>query len=236
MRPIIGITMNEKPGFGAELRRQYYEALTAAGALPLALPPLPGDLAAQTLDLLDGLLLSGGGDIEPRHYGEEPLPELGQTEPARDLWELALTKEAWRRGLPILAICRGMQMLNVALSGTLWQDTAYIPGKTLAHSQTEPPEQVTQNIRVTHPWLSALLGWQNVMVNSHHHQMLRDIAPALTLAALAEDNVVEAVLPAGPYPGFCLGAQWHPERLDDEESRRIFAAFVAAAQEYGETK
>lgn len=232
MQPLIGITMNEQAGYGANLRRQYYAALSAAGALPVALPPLPADLAAPMLDKLSGLLLAGGGDIEPRHFGEAPLPELGEAEPLRDVWELALAREALKRGLPILAICRGMQVLNVALGGTLWQDTRYLVGHTLPHNQQEPAEVATQTVCVIAPALAELLGAARIEVNSHHHQMLRRVAPQLQIAALALDGVIEAVLPAPPYTGFCLGLQWHPERLDNEESRRIFARFVAAAREY----
>lgn len=234
MRPLIGITMNEVSDYGANLRWQYYHALSLAGALPVALPPLDPALCKPMLMRLDGLLLAGGADIAPCHYGEGPLPGLGEAEPLRDAWELALTREAWKRQLPLLAICRGMQVLNVALGGSLWQDSSYRPGTTTTHQQQEPSEQVTQKVRLIPP-LTKLLRVEALTVNSHHHQMLRRLSPCLQEVALAEDGVVEAVLPAPPYAGFCLGVQWHPERLDNEESRRIFATFVAAAQEYATT-
>jgi putative glutamine amidotransferase len=232
MFPLIGITTNESADYGASLRRQYYQALTRAGALPVALPPLAPDAAGPLLRRLDGLLLAGGADIAPQHYGEAPLPEAGPAEAGRDLWELALARKAWQMRMPVLAICRGLQLLNVALGGTLWQDTRYPPGLSLPHQQQEPPEQATQAVRLTAPALTELAGAAGITVNSLHHQALRRLSHSLHAAAFAADGLIEAVLPAPPYAGFCLGVQWHPERLDDKESRRIFAAFVAAAQDY----
>lgn len=228
MRPVIGITMNETLAYGGSLRRQYYRALEEAGALPVALPILAPVMVNEMLPHLDGLLLAGGADIGPQHYGEEPLPELGKAEPGRDAWELALARGAWQQQLPMLAICRGLQLLNVALGGSLWQDMRYRPGFTLPHPQQEPAEQVTHTVEIVSPTLRELLGTANLMVNSLHHQILRCLSPRLQAAAFAPDGVIEAVEPAQTYAGFCLGVQWHPERLDDEASRRIFAAFVTA--------
>ncbi|MCL1906267.1 MAG: gamma-glutamyl-gamma-aminobutyrate hydrolase family protein, partial [Clostridiales bacterium] len=183
MRPVIGITMNETADYGGSLRRQYYRALEQSGALPLALPVLDPALAPEMLAPLDGLLLAGGADIEPRHYGETPLPGLGEAEAGRDVWELALAREAWQHRLPLLAVCRGLQLLNVALYGSLWQDLRYRPASTLPHRQREPAEQATHAVQIVSPVLGELLGAESLMVNSLHHQTLRRLSPCLLPAA-----------------------------------------------------
>lgn len=231
MPPKIGITMSQEPGYGARIRQAYYEKISRGGGLPLALPPLAGELVEPLLDGLDGLLLSGGGDLQPAYFGQPALPPGGELEPQRDVFELALIRAAWCRKLPILAICRGVQVLNVALGGTLWQDARYLPGPLLQHQQDEPPSQTSHSLRIVLPALTRLLGTAQLSVNSHHHQMLRQVAPPLVAAAYAPDDVIEAVGPREE-DRYCWGLQWHPERLEDCYSARIFSSFVMAAQEF----
>ena len=233
MLPKIGITMTEDTALDTKLRRGYYKVIAASGALPLGLPPLESHLVKPLLKELDGLLLAGGDDLHPSYYQDSALPETKATEPNRDPFEMALAVEAWQMGIPILAICRGMQLLNVALGGTLWQDAAYLTGSILEHQQTEPPEIAPQQLRICDPDLSKLLGAAVLSVNSHHHQMVRQIAPPLQAAAYSEDGVIEALSPCvGAYQGYCWAVQWHPERLTDAASKRLFSSFIAAAQEF----
>ena len=237
MYPKIGITMTQDITFGAKLRQGYYEAISEAGGLALGLPPLADCFVRPLLDELDGLLLAGGMDIHSSYYGEKPLPELAADEPERDTFEIALIREAWQMQIPILAICRGMQVLNVALGGTLWQDVSYMSGDKLLHQQAELPEVATQQISVCAPTLSELLGGSVLYVNSHHHQMVREVALPLQVAAYAEDGVIEAICPrVGERSSYCWAVQWHPERLNDAASKRLFCSFVSAAQEFARKK
>ena len=237
MFPQIGITMTQDLNFGAKLREGYYKAIAEAGGLALGLPPPESCFVKPLLEGLDGLILAGGQDIYPAYYGEKLLPETEANEPQRDAFEIALVCEAWQKQIPILAICRGMQVLNVALGGTLWQDAIYLPGAKLLHRQTEPPEITTQQIIICEPTLVELLGAATVAVNSHHHQFVREVALPLQVAAYTEDGVIEALCPrAGERSGYCWAVQWHPERLADVASKRLFSSFVSAAQEFARKK
>ena len=183
-------------------------------------------LAAVLAWRLDGLLLSGGGDFRPQLWGEYPhlSPALASAELAREDWELALLQAFLAARRPVLGVCRGMQLLNVALGGSLWQDLAERPD-TLPHQQALPPEQCSHSVccrgRLAE-WLAA----EQLAVNSVHHQGVRLLGRGLQAAALAPDGLIEAVCLPGP--GFALGVQWHPERLQDEASKRLWRRFAAA--------
>lgn len=233
-RPFIGVTAGTLQGDGPPafgMSAAYVAALEAAGAVTVLLPPQEPGLAPQTLARLDGLLLAGGGDLDPSLYGEEPLPGLGRLDPPRDAWEMALCRGALAYGLPLLAICRGIQVLNVAAGGSLYQDIpSQLPG-SWKHSQDAPRWHPTHEVQVTPgSRLAALVGEGPCRVNTFHHQAVKAVAPGFRPVAVARDGVVEAL--EGPGDGFCLGVQWHPEGMAarDERTRRLFAGFVAAAR------
>lgn len=232
MLPVIGITASvsdDKLSF--QQKRMYCEAVSACGALPLILPPQE-DAAhvSQVLSLLDGLLLAGGDDIDPSYYREETLPECGLITPIRDTWELPLCRAALAQDMPLLGICRGLQVLNVAMGGTLYQDLpSQQPASCIVHQQTQPPEKTTHAVSVSAgSQLYNIIGVTEIATNSHHHQAVKQIANGLLATAWSADRVIEAA--ERPTSHFCVAVQWHPERLwnqpHGEAHRALFAAFV----------
>lgn len=208
----------------------YVARVAAAGGLPLILSPVVGpERAPDALEGCDGLLLSGGADISPVRYGAEPSPALGRVEPARDAFELALLEAARARRLPVLAICRGLQLVNVAAGGTLWQDLPTERPGPVRHEQAAARSERTHSVRVAPGTRTAtLLGTEALRVNSMHHQAARDLGRGLTATAWAEDGLVEAL--EGNGDGWLVAVQWHPEDLpaggpDDG----LFRGFLAEA-------
>ena len=230
MKPPIGITTDDTPArWGAWdmpvslLPRAYVDAVAAAGGLPVLLPPLdPGD-AAGALDGMRGLLVSGGADVDPARYGARPHPATGPAAGRRDTWELALVGAAAAARLPVLAVCRGMQVLNVARGGTLCQ---HLPDR-VGHEGHRPAPghfglrevQILPGSR-----LHGILG-AAAHVRCHHHQAIDRAGEGLAQAAFDGDGTIEAVEVRGDGP-LVLGVQWHPEQDDD---LRLFRAVVAAA-------
>jgi len=210
----------EPPHPEMALGMTYMRTLDAAGAIPVVLPPI-GDTEAY-LDRLDGIVLSGGPDLDPAAYGAvERHAELGPTEPSLDAFELALLEGALERGMPILAICRGLQALNVACGGTLYQ---HVPG----HRQTETATELTQEIEIVpRSRLARIFGSRTVGANSFHHQAIDRVGRGLRVVARAADGTVEGV----EGPGFVIGVQWHAETLP--QHLRLFEALVAAASNGG---
>ncbi|HEX8101246.1 MAG TPA: gamma-glutamyl-gamma-aminobutyrate hydrolase family protein [Solirubrobacteraceae bacterium] len=237
MKPLIGVTTSEmRRGDLATLRRHgeppqpemalgltYMRAVERAGGLPVVLPPLTSGDVAALLDRLDGICLSGGPDLDPAAYGaRERHPALGETEPPLDAFELALVREADRRGMPVLGVCRGVQTLNVARGGTLHQD---VPG----HRQTEVATQPTHEVAIAlHSRTARTLGVTRLAVNSFHHQAVDALGAGLCVTARAADGTVEA-LECRERP-FFLGVQWHAETLVDHPAQlALFRALVRAA-------
>jgi putative glutamine amidotransferase len=228
MRPLIGITTyREQARWGfwdvpaVLLPAAYADAVSAAGADPVLLPT--ASVTADVVPRLDGLVLAGGADIDPARYGSEPGPHTVNTRPDRDASEVALLQAALDRDLPVLAICRGMQLLNVLLGGTLLQHLTDVPGAKphqLGLGLYAEREVRTAPGSVVH----AILGPETT-VDCHHHQALDVMAAGVTPSAWADDGLVEAV----ELPGrrFCLGVQWHPEAGTDG---RLFDALVAATR------
>lgn len=228
-RPLIGITVPAYPEYaGRRLRDDYWQRIVEAGGLPLLLPPLPPAYAMQTAGLLDGLLLAGGGDFHPACFGQETRYPPRGAEAARDAFELALIRACWQRGLPLLGICRGMQAMNIALGGSIYQHLTPGENAGIEHDQSAPRQETSHQLRITDQRLAALLG-KTAMANSHHHQAVADIAPGFTAGAYAPDNVVEALTAADP-ARFALGVQWHPECLPQHAP--LFAALLSAAADY----
>lgn len=232
-QPVVLVTVQDDAAYdGFRLRKDYCRALQAAGALPLLLPHLPGLHPAPLLQQVDGLLLSGGGDPDPGHFGEAALDPPRALSPARDLAELALIRTAKAMGLPIFGICRGLQMLNIALGGTLYQD---LPRQQRAgqvlHDQAECRYRATHLVQINGMQLQALLG-PSCYVNSHHHQGIASLAGQLEVAARSEDGLIEAAWARDG--STCFGVQWHPECLPAMQP--LFAHFVAAAARYAADK
>jgi putative glutamine amidotransferase len=238
-RPTIGIPCGAYPDSWYTPTNgnaiSYLRAIEAAGGIP-ALIHLTRD--AEVLDAhyqrCDALLLAGGEDIHPACYGAAPHPRLGNPNPFQDEVEIALTRRAAAAGLPILGVCRGVQLLNVALGGTLYQDISSEVEGALNHEQSAAQRNMSY---LAHPivlepdsWLAGRLDAGELVVNTLHHQALRDVAPGLRVVAHAPDGVVEAA--EGTGPGFVVGVQCHPEELWEQADRRwarVFAGFVAAA-------
>ena len=243
-RPIVGIptqTLHSIEGIPDGLpeswvmNQRYARAVAAAGGLPLMVPLLEDDDVLRALyDRLDGVLLPGGVDLDPTTYGEAPLPACGRLDPARDRVELALSRWAIEEGKPLFGLCRGLQIVNVALGGTLYQDIAAQRGTTIKHDYFPAagysrdylahPVTVTSGSR-----LDALVGTAPLRVNSMHHQAVKELAPGLVCTAVAPDGLIEALeFPESP---FLLGVQWHPESLTERDPRmhRLVAGFVEAA-------
>ena len=197
----------------------------------------PSSSVEAALTGVDGLLLTGGGDVEPSRYGESPHPSVTDVEPARDEFEIALVAAARRRDLPLFAICRGAQVLNIATGGTLVQDIpSQIPG-ALNHSLVVPLHQsydLAHEVWVEKDSLLAklmgdrLVGSDTCEVNSRHHQAVKAVAPGFRVSATAPDGVIEAI--EDPVARFCLGVEWHPENFwRTGEFRPLFEGFVEAA-------
>lgn len=235
-RKLIGIPANELTQqvehFGSPeisyIPKTFAEALQKEGALPILLPI---DHTRRTLELLkqlDGLLFIGGQDVTPAYYEEEPLPLLQQTNPDRDAFEISLFQAAWKQNLPILAVCRGMQLANVALGGSLYQDLSYYKNWNVKHVQIPTGSNYsTHSVNIDkHSRLFSITG-EHLMVNSYHHQAIKRLSPELKIVAESTDKIVEAVEPIRPEQRF-LGVQWHPELnfTLDPIQRDLFHFFV----------
>jgi putative glutamine amidotransferase len=246
--PVIGVTATLKQDVDAVAQRplgrfvradlDYVEGVVGAGGVPVVFPPVGGAREAEALlDGIDGLLLSGGSDLHPSYYGEEPVPELGPTLPERDAFEMSLVEQALRRGLPILGICRGMQVLNVALGGTLFQD---LPSQMdhlvlLGHRQETPKWEPTHEVVVDGgSQVAGIMQTGELKVNSYHHQAVKDLASGLVAVAHASDGVVEAVEWGDLSQRWLVGVQWHAEAMRDAgpEHRNLFEAHVRAAERH----
>lgn len=211
----------------------YLDAARAAGLRPYILPVLAPDDAAAMLDGMAGLLLTGGEDVDPAHFGAEPHAALGEVHAARDAFELALVRAARDLRLPTLAICRGVQVANVALGGTLVQDIASEHAGALAHESGLARNARAHEMHVApRSRLAAALGATRLLVNSMHHQSVADVASSLAAVARAPDGIIEGV----EWPGddwWMVGVQWHPEELTgtpDPWDRALFAAFARAVR------
>jgi putative glutamine amidotransferase len=245
-KPVIGIPVNvlvEKHGPFAGMERasvnqDYLDALKAAGAVPVALPMVEDaeDIAAQ-LGLVDGLLFSGGADMSPFTYDQQPEPGLDEVYPDMDRHQLALARSGRAAGLPMLGICRGMQVLNVAWGGTLHQDLGSLNQPLLQHWHKGQRRGVSHTVDlVDGTRLRRIFGCPSLGTNSFHHQAVKVLAPGLTVSARARDGVIEGL--EAP-EGFLLGVQWHPEGMvaTCPDMLRVFQALVlACAQEEEELR
>jgi len=211
----------------------YEEAVRRAGGTPWVLD-IGADTAADVLAKADGLLLTGGGDVEPSLYGEEPHPTYSAAEPGRDRYELDLLKRALAADMPVFAICRGIQVLNVARGGTLVQDIPAQLETTIDHAVRIPPVAIAHDVWMTQDSLLERLmrdldHGEDCPVNSRHHQAIKDLGEGLVVSGTAPDGIIEAV--EDPSRKFCLGVQWHPENFyRTGEFRPLFEGFIAACR------
>jgi putative glutamine amidotransferase len=235
-QPIIGLTLDSEPPGGYSkthawyaLRENYCTAVARAGGLPILLPHEP-EQASAYLALIHGLVVTGGAfDVDPGLFGADTKHPTVTTKDRRTAFELAITKGAAAADKPVLGICGGQQLLNVALGGTLIQ---HIPDEVegaLAHEQPNPRTEAGHTVRIAPgSLLHRVTGAEELAVNSAHHQAVKDLAPDLVVDAVAPDGVIEGI--EAPGRRFVIGVQWHPEYAISEGDTRLFAAFVAAAR------
>ncbi|MFQ5775340.1 MAG: gamma-glutamyl-gamma-aminobutyrate hydrolase family protein [Kiloniellaceae bacterium] len=233
-RPVIGLTLDsEAPGGYSNrpwyaVRENYCAAVLRAGGLPVLLPHEP-DQAGAYLDALDGLVVTGGHfDVDPAYFGAESRHDTVRTKDRRTAFEWALTEAALARDLPVLGICGGQQLLNVALGGTLIQHIPDEVDGALAHEQPNPRDEPGHRVRLTPgSLLHRICGADEFDVNSAHHQAAKEVGPGVIVNARAPDGVIEGI--EATAHRYCLGVQWHPEYGVSPGDEAIFAALVAAA-------
>jgi putative glutamine amidotransferase len=235
--PLIALSATTRETDGVErvrLNAAYVRAVESAGLTPIIVPPFANpELAARILDAVSGLVLTGGEDVDPSLYGATPHPELGPVNCSRDLTELALLAAAREKRLPTLAICRGIQVVNVGLGGTLVQDLPSQHDGAGEHELDDERDSRVHSVQIdpaSH--LANILGTQLVDVNSIHHQAVDRLGDAMRVSARAEDGVIEGVESDDP-DWWMVGVQWHPEELTttpEPWDRRLFAAFAEACR------
>lgn len=227
--PLIGITCGEDE-LNFYVRNFYVKVIEAVGGVPILIPSVRRCCTREKyLKQVDGIILSGGVDVNPMFFGEEPVPGMGEITPGRDEFELLLTKDFFNTEKPILAVCRGCQVLNLSLGGTIFQDINSQVVETVKHCQQAPRDCPTHSVKVfPGTKLNRILPQDHVWVNSFHHQAVKCPAPGFSVSAAAPDGVVEAI-EAEEHP-FALGVQWHPECnwQQDLGSFRLFQAFIRA--------
>jgi putative glutamine amidotransferase len=237
-KPIIGITASFEEQHKIVITRHYSDWILRVGGLPMIIPYVEDtDVIRGYIDEIDGLLLSGGGDIDPTLFGEEPHPGLGNITPERDKLEVSLSQEMMKRNKPILAICRGAQILNIAAGGTMYQDIhLQFPSENryqlLQHSQHAPTWHPTHHVEIEQgSQLHRILGMDQCKTNSFHHQAIKDPAPGFSIVGKSKDRIIEAIESKEHY--YIIGVQWHPEckNAEDQVSERLFSSFVQACNQ-----
>ncbi|WP_239254340.1 gamma-glutamyl-gamma-aminobutyrate hydrolase family protein [Listeria ilorinensis] len=241
MKPVIGISGNRlvkgvDTFYGHRVtytQQRYVDAIQKVGGLPLVIPIDDPASAEQAISLVDGLLLTGGQDISPHFYSQEPSPEIGVYSPPRDEFEVSLIRAAMLQDKPIFAICRGMQILNVALGGTLYQDISEVETPLVQHLQRVDEQLGSHTIDIQPNSQLARISGAKKLVNSLHHQFLRELAEPLQVTARSQDGMIEAVETPNMAP-WILGVQWHPELMygQDPESEALFNLLVEEAKKH----
>jgi len=232
LKPIIGVSTNLKD-YVLSVSTDYLDAITSSGGVPIVLANLNDEDIQSIALLLDGLLLTGGGDVDPTLFFEEPIPHLGNVSPERDNFEIALTQTMLKLNKPILGICRGIQILNIAAGGNIYQDIySQFDKPLLQHTQLAPRHHASHFIQIEKATkLHEILESDLVKVNSFHHQAVKKIPKPFEICAIANDGLIEAI--ESKEHDFVLGIQWHPEGMfkkNDSSSVSIFQAFIKACQ------
>jgi putative glutamine amidotransferase len=234
--PVIGLpTLAIPPGpkpprFG--INQSYVRALAAAGCAPVLIPILDDDDRLRAVyERLDGIVFPGGADVAPEEYGEAPIDNLNVVEPPRDRTELTLARWAFADDLPVLGICRGQQLLNVALGGSLYQDLRHQGVTAVEHSDADgrPRNAMIHRVRLDPASrLAQLIDETSIDVNSLHHQAVKAVAPPLKATGTSDDGIIESL--ESEERRFLIAVQWHPEEIDDLPwVQRLFAGFARAA-------
>jgi putative glutamine amidotransferase len=233
--PLVLLTSTTKDIGGmmrVRLNEAYVNAARSAGLAPLVLPPMPPAELAPVLDAVSGVILTGGEDFDPSEYGAKPHAAAGKPHPKRDKCEIALARAARERGLPTLAICRGIQAVNVALGGTLIQDIPSQRPSNINHDQSDARAARLHAVSLTSgSKVAAAVGATEITVNTSHHQAIDTLASGLRITGRAPDGIIEAVEWTGD-DWWMLGVQWHPEELVDDAKawdRGLFKAFAREA-------
>jgi putative glutamine amidotransferase len=245
-RPVVGVATQSLDAIPGKLPncwimgQRYVRILAAAGAVPWLIPLIQGDESTlrAVYDHLDGVFLTGGVDMDPAHYGEERHESCERIDPARDWTEIHLVRWAQAEGKPVFGVCRGIQAINVALGGSLYQDVPSQYPQAIKHDYFPTATQYTRDYLAHEVEVQAesrigrLLGGRRLHVNSMHHQGIKKLAPGLAATAFAPDGLIEAV--ECERGSFLIGVQWHPEELAEtsDPMRRLFVAFVNAAGTY----
>lgn len=235
-KPIIGIAANQlihatatfDGNFVTYTPQGFVDGIQVAGGLPILLPIGDPQTAADYIHGIDKLLLAGGQDVSPQLYKEEPQPKIGETNIMRDNFEAALIREAIRQGKPIFTVCRGTQLLNVVLGGTLYQDLSEYKNLQVKHEQQPTaPWIATHTVTIEQDSHIGKFLEQQILVNSYHHQAIKDLSPELKATAWSTDGIVEAV-ESKEAAKRILGVQWHPELTHavDEKEQELFNYFV----------
>lgn len=236
-KPVIGIltnllTVETGPFAGMEriyVNRDYVQSILRANATPILLPIIhDSEAMQQQIQAVDALILSGGQDVEPHHYQEEPSALLEAVCRERDIYEFAALKAAFEQQIPIFGVCRGLQLINVAFGGTLYQDIPHhFPESSVQHSQKTKRDEATHKVDIAqNSWLSAVFGKETLLTNSFHHQAIKKIAPGFQATAWAKDGIIEGIEKCNG--GFVVAVQWHPEMMTEkhEDMHKLFCAFV----------
>lgn len=236
MKPIIGVTtfLSDSSKYST-VSRNYTDSIFAAGGLPVSIPIVAGETDySEYIDRVDGILFTGGNDIAPYFYGENPVKELHSMSSIRDEYEFSLFKSAYEKNMPIFGICRGIQLINVALEGSLYQDIySQCPG-TLGHSPEQTAsDELYHSIEISRDTrLYDIFGEERIFTNSFHHQSVKALGKNLIATAYSEDGIIEAV--ESTEDRFLLGVQWHPECMTKRHPKflKLFTAFVQEAVAY----
>lgn len=237
--PCIGLSANLREGLSC-IANTYVNAVLKAGGTPVVIPVTTDpEVLSTALAHLDGLILTGGGDINPLYCNEQPIPQVGEGSTFRDQYDLTLLHLAANRQIPIFGICRGHQLINLAYGGTLYQDIySQRSEPTFKHSQSLPREEVSHLANIEEGSELAKLFGTKVAVNSFHHQAIREVAPGFRATAFSPDGIVEAIESTVPFRQI-LGVQWHPEAMaaaDEEGMLRLFARFIEQARVFRQVK
>ncbi|MFF2445474.1 gamma-glutamyl-gamma-aminobutyrate hydrolase family protein [Neobacillus sp. NPDC058068] len=231
-KPIIGITgayiSHNKNMEGVYVHHDYHRSVAANGGIPIILPFINPDMSLETLPICDGIILSGGEDVDPIFFYQDPHPQLGQVILERDFAELAIVEYALKNNIPLLAICRGIQILNVALGGTLIQDIPSQVKDSIQHTQKIDRYRDSHWVTITKDSkLFQIVGSERIRVNSLHHQAIDTVASDLRIVAQSSDGIIEAVEYINP-AAFMIGVQWHPESMasTNQAMNNLFAEFI----------
>lgn len=240
MRPLIGVTPSvAKDKSRYTLHGAHGEAIERAGGIPIMIPYVSEAIVQQLAQKIDGLYLTGGYDIDPHYFNEEPEIGLGRVDPLRDLFEIKLLQEMLMYKKPVFGVCRGSQIINVALGGTMYQDLEEQKKDVfIQHKQKRQLVYGSHYIKISQDsLLYKMIQSERIKVNSNHHQANKQLGSGLQIAATSKDGVIEAI--EGKNHPFLLGVQWHPERLlqqDDTASYALYTHFIKAVIQQKETK